>query len=139
VRDDRLITEEEDPMGDWLEDYYADVDAMRMDAFIDHHTDDAILTFANNPPAVGKDQIREAIGGLWSSIGGLRHEIKRRYGDDDRAIIEAVTHYTRQDGSVVSIPSASALGRRDGKVESLTIYMDLAPLFAPAEAEPASA
>jgi ketosteroid isomerase-like protein len=126
-------------MSDWLEDYYADVDAMRMDAFLDHHTDDAVVTFANNPPAVGKEQIREAIGGLWDAIGGLRHEIKHRYGDDDRTIIEAVTHYTRQDGSLCSLRVASALARRDGKVASLDIYMDLAPLFAPAEAEPATA
>ena len=126
-------------MGDWLEAFYADVDAMRMDAFLDHFTDDGVVTFANNPPAHGKEQIREAIGGLWSSIGGLRHTIRERYDRGDRTSIEATTTYVRQDGSEIPITVASAFGRRNGKVESLTIYMDLAPLFAVAPADAVTA
>jgi len=120
-------------MADWLEAFYADVDAMRMDEFLDHFTEDGVVTFANNPPAQGRDQIREAIGGLWSSIDGLSHELGERYDHGDRTIVEATTTYVRQDGSLCPLPVASAFGRREDKVESLTIYMDLAPLFAPAE------
>jgi ketosteroid isomerase-like protein len=125
-------------MGDWLEEYYADVDAMRLDAFVAQHTEDAVVTFANNPPSVGHEEIRAAIGGFWSTIGGLRHEIKHRYEAGDRTVIEAICHYTKQDGSHVPIPVASALGRRDGKVSSLTVYIDLAPLFAVAPADAAA-
>lgn len=126
-------------MADWLEDYYADVDAMRLDAFVERHTDDAVVTFGNNPPSVGKEEIRTSIGGFWSTIAGLRHEIQHRYDAGDRTMIQAICHYTRQDGSHVPIPVASALSRRDGKVASLTVYIDLAPLFAsaPADATPA--
>ena len=126
-------------MADWLEAFYADIDAMRMDEFLAHFTDDGVVTFANNPPAVGKEEIRQAIGGLWSTIDGLRHEMRERYDRGDRTIIEAVAHYTRKDGSEVGIPVASALGRRDDKVATLTIYMDLAPLFAVAPADAVSA
>jgi ketosteroid isomerase-like protein len=121
-------------MADWLEQFYADIDRMDMDAFADGFTDDAVLTFANNPSAVGKEQIKEGIGQLWSSIGGLRHDIRERYESGDRTIMEATCHYTRQDGSEVAIPCASALARRDGKVSELTIYMDLAPLWVTAAA-----
>jgi ketosteroid isomerase-like protein len=121
-------------MGDWLEDYYADVDGMRLDAYVDRHTDDAVVTFGNNPPSVGKDAIRESIGGFWQMIGGLRHEIHHRLDDGDRTIIQATCHYTRQDGSACPIPVASALTHEGEKVSSLTVYIDLAPLFAPADA-----
>ena len=126
-------------MSDWLEQFYADVDAMRMDEFLDHFTDDGVVVYANNPPAHGKQQIGEAIGGLWASIDGLRHEFHERYDRDDRTIIEAAVTYTRRDGSEVTLPAASAFGRRDDKVESLTVYMDLAPLFAIAPADALSA
>jgi ketosteroid isomerase-like protein len=126
---------------DWLEAYYADVDAMRLDEYVEHHTDDAVVTFANMPSSVGKDQIREAIGGFWSTIGGLRHEIHHRLDDGDRTIIQATCHYTTKGGAPVPIPVASALTREGDKVSSLTVYIDLAPLFAAAaaEAEPATA
>ena len=32
-------------MSDWIEEYFADVDAMRLDAFVERHTDDAVVTF----------------------------------------------------------------------------------------------
>jgi ketosteroid isomerase-like protein len=126
-------------MSDWLDEFYADVDAMRMDAFLDHFTDDAVVEFANNPQANGKAEIREAIGGLWSSIGGLSHDIHQRYDQRDRSMIEATCTYTRQDGSVLPLPTSASLARRDGKVEKLKVYMDLAPLFAEEQTEAAAA
>ena len=45
-------------MSTWIDDYYADVDAMRLEAYVDRHSDDAAVVFGNNPPAVGKEAIR---------------------------------------------------------------------------------
>jgi ketosteroid isomerase-like protein len=124
-------------MSTWYEDYFADVDAMRMEPWLERHTDDAVVKFANNPPAVGKEQIRAAIGGLWDSINGLRHEFRIVHEDGpDAVVLESTTHYERQDGSTVAIPVASALQRNaDGLVQRLTIYMDLLPLFDPSASE----
>lgn len=117
-------------MSDWVEDYFADVDAMRLDAFVDRHTDDAVVSFANNPPARGKDEIRAAIGGFWELIDGLSHEIKHRYEDGDTVILESLVTYRRKDGSDVTVPSASFLHRDGELVDRLTFYIDLAPVFA---------
>ena len=38
----------------WLRDYYDDVDNMRLEPYLAHHTDDVKVTFGNNPTAVGK-------------------------------------------------------------------------------------
>ncbi len=128
-------------MSDWITDYYSDVDAMRLTSFVDRHTDDAVLVFANNPPAVGKPAIKEAIGGLFSMIGGLRHERRNLWfvNDGDTAVLEVFTHYTTKGGvEVVPLPCVSLLDRgADGRVRALRIHMDLAPLFTAITAESA--
>jgi ketosteroid isomerase-like protein len=125
-------------MATWIDDYYADVDAMRLEAFVERHSDDAVVVFGNNPPSVGKEAIRAAIGGFWSIIGGLRHERRNLWFVDDgaTAVLEVVTHYTTKGGAEVPVPCVSLLDRdADGKVTSLRVHIDLAPLFAQIGAE----
>ena len=119
-------------MSTWIDDYYADVDAMRLEAFVERHSDDAVVVFGNNPPAVGKQAIGANIGGFWSMIGGLRHERRNLWFVDggDTAVLEVVTHYTTKGGAQVAVPCVSILDRdADGKVSSLRVHIDLAPLF----------
>ena len=127
-------------MSDWITDYYADVDGMRLSAYVDRHTDDAEVVFGNNPPAVGKQAISEAIGGFWSMIGGLSHERRNLWFVDDgrTAVLEALLHYTTKGGAEVSVPCVSILDRADdGRVSSLRVHIDLAPLFERISAEAA--
>ncbi len=49
-------------MATWIDEYYADVDAMRLEPYVERHSDDAAVVFGNNPPAVGKQAISAAIG-----------------------------------------------------------------------------
>jgi ketosteroid isomerase-like protein len=119
-------------MATWIDDYYADVDAMRLEPFVERHSDDAVVVFGNNPPSVGKEAIRAAIGGFWSMIGGLRHERRNLWFVDDgaTAVLEVVTHYTTKGGAEVAVPCVSLLDRNaDGKVTSLRVHIDLAPLL----------
>jgi len=128
-------------MSDWITDYYADVDAMRLQSYVDRHTDDAEVVFGNNPPAVGKQAISEAIGGFWSMIGGLRHERRNLWfvNDGSTAVLEALLHYTTKGGAQVSVPSVSILDQADdGRVSSLRVHIDLAPLFERIGAETAT-
>jgi ketosteroid isomerase-like protein len=117
-------------MGDWIEEYFADVDAMRLDEFVERHTDDAVVSFNNNPPAEGKEQIRETIGGFWQMIDGLSHEIKNRYEDGDTVVLESDVHYKRKDGQEVTIKTVSLLHRDGDLVDRLTFYNDPTPIFA---------
>jgi ketosteroid isomerase-like protein len=120
-------------MDDWLRDYYDDVDNMRLDAFVDRHTDDVVVKFGNNPPAVGKDEVRQAIGYFWTLIGGLRHEFVNVFAEGDTTILEAEIDYTRKDGGHVTVPCTSILHRRGEFVDQLRVYLDLTPVFAPPE------
>ena len=118
-------------MGEWLREYYDDVDNMRLDEFVNRHTDDVVVKFANSPAAIGKEEVAHAIGGFWQMIGGLRHDFVNVYNDGDSTILEADIDYERKDGSHVTVPSTSVLHRRGPLVDQLRIYLDLAPVFAP--------
>ncbi len=117
-------------MGDWIEEYFTDVDTMNLDSFVERHTDDAVVSFNDNPPAVGKDAIRETIGGFWGMIDGLSHDIRSRYEDGDTTILESAVTYTRKDGQQVTIKTASILHRDGDKVDRLVFYNDPSPIFA---------
>ena len=115
-------------MEQWITDYYQDVDNLRLDEYVRRHTDDVVVKFANT--AVGKDQVRQAIGGFFQSIGGMRHSFINVYEEGDTAILELEIDYTRKDGGHVSVPAMSVLHRRGELVDQLRIYIDLAPVFA---------
>ena len=117
-------------MSDWINDYYANIDNMRLDDFVNSHTDDVVVKFGNNPPAVGKDQVRAAIGQFWTLIGGMKHSFVNVHEAGNTTVLEADIDYTRLDGQVVTVPCASIIDRvDDGKVSGLRIYIDLAPVF----------
>lgn len=117
-------------MGDWIEEYFADVDAMNLDGFVERHTDDAVVSFNDNPPANGKDEIRATIGGFWEMIDGLSHEIRERYEDGDTVILESDVTYTRKDGQQVTVRTASVLHRDGDLIDRLVFYNDPSPIFA---------
>jgi ketosteroid isomerase-like protein len=117
-------------MGDWIEEYFADVDAMNLDAFVERHTDDAVVFFNDNPPANGKDEIRATIGGFWEMIDGLSHDIKKRYEDGDTVVLESEVTYSRKDGQQVTVKTASVLHRDGDLVDRLVFYNDPSPIFA---------
>jgi ketosteroid isomerase-like protein len=125
-------------MSNWVQNYYRHVDGMNLESFLDQHTDDAWVQFGNNPLAVGKEQIGQAIGGFWSMIGGMRHNtVNLWFTDDGTGVFESNITYSTKGGTDVDIPCTSVLTERDGKVSSLRVYIDLAPLFEKIGAESA--
>lgn len=117
----------------WLRDYYDDVDNMRLEPYLDHHVDDVVVQFGNNPRAHGREQVGGAIGHFWELIDGLEHNVVEVYEAGDTTILEAVIDYTRKDGEVVSVPCTTLLRRAGEKVDFVRIYIDLVPVFSPSD------
>jgi len=126
-------------MSNWVQEYFQIADSMDLETFLALHTEDCTVHFGNNPPARGHEQIGGAIGGLWSEIGGMRHEASHIWiTEDGTGVQEAVVTYTTKGRKDVPLPVASILTRRGDKVDSLRIYIDMAPLFEQIGAETAS-
>ncbi len=130
-----------DPKGtapQWLREYYEDVDNMRLEPYLARHADDVVVQFGNNPRAHGKQQVGGALGHFWEMIKGMDHEFVNVYTDGDTTILEASIDYTRHDDVTVPVPCTTLLHRSGDTVDSVRIYIDLAPVFAGAIAEGAT-
>lgn len=117
-------------MSDWVQTYYAAVDGMDMETYLSYHTDDVRFRFGNNPATVGKEPVRQGLTQLWSLLTGLKHTMIGVWEQDNIVVVEAEVTYTRKDGKVVVLPSATILRREGDKVTDIRINMDISPVFA---------
>ena len=119
-------------MATWYQQFYDDIDNLRMEEYLAAQTEDATVVVGNGPKVMGRQQIRAGIGGFWGKIGGLRHRFFNVIESGDFTVLEAHIDYTRKDGRVVTVPCTTVLKRRDSLISETRIYIDLAPVFAPA-------
>lgn len=119
----------------WVVDLFRAVDALDAATFAKAFTEDGTFRFGNAQPAVGRQQIEEALSGFFSIIGGLRHEVTGVWsgtweGGDVKSVESAVT-YTPKDATVTdAIPATSTLRMRGDLIRDYRIFADISPLFA---------
>jgi ketosteroid isomerase-like protein len=117
---------------DWyIGQYLAAMDALDVDAYAAHLSDDVAMLFNNGEPVMGKAAVAGMLGGYWKSFAAIEHEPLNIYGTDSSFMLEALNHYTRHDGKQVTV-RAVALTDRDeaGKVVSVRVIADASPVFA---------
>lgn len=112
-----------------LANYYDDLDQGRTDSLVARHTDGVVVKIGNAPSIVGKEALREGLVEFVASFKAVRHDFVNVFSDGDHAIIEVDVTYTRLDGASITVPAASFLGFREGLVDSLRVYIDMAPVF----------
>ena len=88
---------------------FADIDAFDPDKFVAHLTPDAKFRFANADPVTGREAVKEAVTGFFSSIDGLTHHILNVYESGDTVIAQIDAEYLRKDGKSVTVPNADIL------------------------------
>ena len=112
-----------------LKDLFAAIDACDSDRFVGYLTPGAEFRYGS-APAVGREAIREAVAGFFSTIAGLSHTLNFTISDGDALVCEGEVTYTRQDGSKVTLPFANVLRVEDGLFSTYRIYIDIGPLYA---------
>lgn len=117
----------------WVTDLFQAIDRKDTAAFVSYLEPDGSFRFANNPASVGREAIGAAVDGFFGAIGGLSHRLDGVWQVGDVITVEGLVTYTRLDGGKVLVPFADIfhLGR-GGRIQVYNIYMDLAPLWAPA-------
>jgi ketosteroid isomerase-like protein len=109
---------------------FADIDAFDPDKFVAHLTPDAKFRFANADPVTGRDAVREAVAGFFSSIDGLTHHILTVYESGETVIAQIDVEYRRKDGKSVTVPNADILIFDGDLVRDWQIYIDVTPVYA---------
>jgi ketosteroid isomerase-like protein len=125
----------------WARDLYAEaVDRRDAGGFAAAFTPDAWLRFGNGEPVVGRPAIEAAIAAFFDGFAALQHAPRGAWLAGDTLILEADVTYTRHDARVVTVSAVTIFrlaGRAPGDRErpvadQCRIYVDLAPLYAPA-------
>jgi SnoaL-like domain len=114
----------------WFSDMYADIDAMRLDAFAAALAPDIKVAVGNNPVMSGRQAAKEGIGYFFSTIKGLKHHLVNVAESNGLTFLEANVEYLRKDGKAVNVPVVTVLERSGDLVKSLRIYFDVAPVYA---------
>jgi ketosteroid isomerase-like protein len=114
----------------YIGEYLAAMDALDAARYADFLADDVSVQFNNAPAVQGKAAVAAMLAGYWQSFAAIEHEPLNIYGSDERFMLEALNHYVRHDGRMVTT-RAVALTDRDahGKVTSVRIYADASPVF----------
>ena len=122
----------------WAKGIYDNsVDKKDAAGFAAAFTADGWCRFANNPPIVGRDNIRAAIAQFFTAMKSLKHSPKGAFMDGDTLFLEAEVTYTRHDDAQVTVPAMTvfhiASEEEGGRflADQCRIFVDLAPLFAP--------
>jgi ketosteroid isomerase-like protein len=109
---------------------FADIDAFDPDKFVAHLTPDAKFRFANADPVTGREAVKEAVAGFFSSIDGLTHHILNVYESGETVIAQIDVEYRRKDGKSVTVPNADILVFDGDLVCDWQIYIDVTPVYA---------
>jgi ketosteroid isomerase-like protein len=117
-------------MKHWFSDLYANVDAMRLDAFVAGLSPDVEVVVGNNPAMKGREAVKQGIGHFWSTIAGLEHHFVNVVEGQGLTVLEAKVDYRRKDGREVTVAAVTVLERNGGLVKSMRIYLDVAPVYA---------
>lgn len=126
---------------EWGETLYSEaVDKRDAETFANAFTENGWCRFGNNEPLVGREAIRVAIAQFFTVMAGVSHESAGTWYKDGNLILEARVTYTLHQGGTVTVPAVSIYGMTEGEsgrpmAENCRIYVDLAPLFAAAQAD----
>jgi limonene-1,2-epoxide hydrolase len=109
---------------------FAAIDSKNADSFVDCLTADALFRFGSAPQVAGRDAIHEAVSGFFSSIAGVKHELRKTISDGDTLFCEGDVTYTRHDGSEITLPFVNVLEIESDMIADYKIYADIGPLYA---------
>jgi len=112
-----------------LDDLFAAIDAKDTERFLGFLTDEASFRFGSELAVQGKEAIHSAVGGFFSSIADLRHDLARSVAEDDVVICEGEVTYTRHDSTRITLPFVTVLEFDDEWISDYKIYMDVGPLY----------
>lgn len=113
-----------------LHDLFAAIDACDGERFVSYLTPGAEFRYGSAPAVAGREAIRAAVDGFFSTIAGLSHTLGVTVADGDVLVCEGEVTYTRHDGSKVTLPFANVLRLEDDLFSSYRIYIDIGPLYA---------
>jgi ketosteroid isomerase-like protein len=108
----------------WMDDLFKAIDAKDAERFASFIAADGTFVFGNAPAVIGRQAIRDAVAGFFSSIRGLAHEVQSVSEEDGEVWSRGVVTYLRHDGSSLTAPFCNYFRMGEGGVRHYQIYVD---------------
>ena len=105
------------------------IDSMDANTFASFLTEDSVFRFGNAKPVRGRNNVKEAVAGFFSSIRALKHDVLGIWESDDVVTIQGEVSYTKKDGGVVTVPFVDLLRLNRSLIQEYLIYIDASPLY----------
>ena len=106
-----------------------EMDCEKFAAFLD---DNGEFKFGNASTVKGRAEIIKAVSQFFTSIHGLKHNIKQVWNVDDSIIVNGEVTYTRKSKTQITIPFMNLFEVKKGLIKNYQIFIDIGPLFAEA-------
>ena len=129
--DSLRLNQLDDETFQWYLQYLEALDAKDIEAYGAFLAPDVELVMNNADPVVGHEAVTGGLARYWQSFGALEHELLVLLGSSRSFVLEALNHYTTLDGRNVTLRAVAFTERAaDGRVTSVRLYTETAPLFA---------
>lgn len=112
-----------------LEPLFAAIDTKDTDTFLSFLANDVTFRFGSAPAVNGKESIRDAVDGFFSSIASSRHDLTNVLRDGAVQVCEGEVTYRRVDGSELSLPFTNVFEFDGPLIRHYKIYIDIGPLY----------
>jgi ketosteroid isomerase-like protein len=114
----------------WYLSYLEAIDTGDIEAYSHFLAEDCVMQSNNNPFVKGKSEIAKFLTDYWQTFASLEHDLLNIYGSDQYFVLEALNHYKRNDGKIVTTKAVAFTDRNEsGLVASVRFYTDITELF----------
>ncbi len=114
---------------DFIDEYFAVMEAKDYERLGDYYADDITLTFANKPTVAGKDVVLAQMAAIGGKVDSLAHPLVNLWQEEDGVVVFEVDSVWRfPDGVEVTIRACSIFTIVDGKFTDQRIYVDNGPI-----------
>ncbi|MDF5724436.1 MAG: hypothetical protein PUP91_29045 [Rhizonema sp. PD37] len=115
---------------EWYLKYLEALDSLDIKVYGKFLAQDCSVLSNNNPPMEGKQVVMLGLAAYWKTFASLEHDLLNIYGRDSSFVLEALNHYKRTDGQLVTIRAVAFTDRnKEGLVTSVRFYTDTTPVF----------
>lgn len=104
------------------------VDALDVQGFLNHLTEECEFRAGGAPPIVGHDAIATSVQGLFALTTSIKHNVDNVWRHANHVIIRGTAVYHRKVGDPVSVPFVDVWVVLRNKITSYTVYSDLGVL-----------
>ncbi len=112
----------------FITELYQTVDSRSVEGLSLFLADDVNFQFANAPCLQGKAAVLEANASFFKTITAMAHQIDNVWSHGDDVMCNGQVHYTRLDGSHLTVPFATILKLQCEQITDYLIYVDISEL-----------